>query len=42
MSAYGTVRGAVLRPGDGGHDAERTGFQTADPHRPEVSRCPPA
>ncbi|MGI5324714.1 FAD-binding oxidoreductase [Actinomadura nitritigenes] len=36
MSAYGTVRGAVLAPGDDGYDAERTGFQTADPHRPEV------
>ncbi|MBO2464635.1 FAD-binding oxidoreductase [Actinomadura violacea] len=36
MSAYGTVRGAVFEPGDDGYDAERTGFQTASPHRPAV------
>ncbi|MDL4816800.1 FAD-binding oxidoreductase [Actinomadura opuntiae] len=36
MSTFGTVRGAVIEPGDHGYDAERTGFQTADPHRPDV------
>ncbi|MWA01469.1 FAD-binding protein [Actinomadura sp. LD22] len=36
MNAYGNVRGAVLEPGDEGYDAERTGFQTAGPHRPAV------
>ncbi|MEU9017095.1 FAD-binding oxidoreductase [Actinomadura sp. NPDC048394] len=36
MNAYGTVRGAVFVPGDEGYDAERTGFQTAGPHRPAV------
>ncbi|TDD29490.1 FAD-binding oxidoreductase [Actinomadura sp. KC06] len=40
MGAYGVlagqVDGAVFEPGDEGHDDERTGFQTADPHRPSV------
>lgn len=32
----GMVEGPVLEPGDEGYDDERTGFQTAGPHRPEV------
>ncbi|WP_433475638.1 FAD-binding oxidoreductase [Spirillospora sp. CA-142024] len=31
-----TVQGPVYRPGDEGYDDERTGFQTAGPHRPSV------
>ncbi|MFD0683859.1 FAD-binding oxidoreductase [Actinomadura fibrosa] len=30
------VEGPVFEPGDEGYDEERTGFQTADPHRPSV------
>lgn len=30
------AHGPVLLPGDEGYDAERTGFQLADPHRPDV------
>lgn len=30
------VTGAVLRPGDAGYDDERTGFQRAAAHRPDV------
>src|SRR4051812_46066778 len=30
------VRGPVFQPGDDGYDAERTGFQLDDPHRPSV------
>ncbi|MGI5350143.1 FAD-binding oxidoreductase [Streptomyces sp. CA-250714] len=30
------VRGSVLVPGDEGYDQERTGFQTGNPHRPDV------
>ena len=32
----GRVRGAVLRPADAGYDEERTGFQRAASHRPDV------
>ncbi|MBT2207138.1 MULTISPECIES: FAD-binding oxidoreductase [Actinomadura] len=30
------IRGPVLEPGDEGYDDERTGFQLAGPHRPDV------
>jgi len=30
------VRGSVLVPGDEGYDQERSGFQTGNPHRPDV------
>ncbi|MFF3668745.1 FAD-binding oxidoreductase [Microtetraspora malaysiensis] len=30
------VNGPVLRPGDAGYDEERTGFQLAERHRPQV------
>ncbi|QXJ22919.1 FAD-binding oxidoreductase [Actinomadura graeca] len=40
MSTHGTlaakVTGPVFEPGGDGYDDERTGFQTADPHRPDV------
>ena len=32
----GRVRGPVSRPGDGGYDKERAGFQTAQCHRPSL------
>ncbi|SNT19970.1 FAD/FMN-containing dehydrogenase [Actinomadura meyerae] len=31
-----TIKGQVFAPGDEGYDGERTGFQTAGPHRPAV------
>ncbi|WP_207939032.1 FAD-binding oxidoreductase [Actinomadura darangshiensis] len=31
-----TIEGPVFEPGADGYDDERTGFQTADPHRPSV------
>src|SRR5919201_3017677 len=32
----GRVQGPVFLPGDDGYDAERSGFQVDDPHRPAV------